>query len=406
MGNLTSSESESSPHHNRGRSLPEREHDRFEQVWLSMCGMDPSVDRVTSEQFMEKFQETPLIAKSVFVYLSLGNPTIEKEFLENRLLDLIGHGSSPDWETLVESVGLTLTDVLQITLRSESSNLQTECKTLQELQTQFPSIAEIFNRSVIQFVLHFDRWHLSLTPETGLLSSLKQNMIHLIHPNLDLSSQTFLFSLARHGASYRALSASIRHYPGELLVLIQDVTWRTFGFFVNRSTWTETVSEGRAFDELARDTVLFQLSPDLRVRRVNQRGSSNCVYFNVGNSNHVQGIGLGGKEPSFRFCIDGSDIASIRSMGVDATFQSGQVLACDPAEEALVKTRAQNIEIYGFGGETAIAEQQARKAAEEDVRTDRRKVDRMKLVQNEFNREMFFGKTFKQDAAGEDRLGT
>ena len=414
MGNQTSSgnKGESSPGHHRGRVLPPNEHEAFQKLWTSLVDEDPAADRITSERFEAKYSETPNIAKSIFIYLSLNNPSIEKEFFENRLVDLIGHHSTPHsfvtapWETLVDAVGLTPQSVLQICLRSEANSVQAEPSTGQELKTVFPAIAEIFNRSVVDFVLHHENWSLSRTTENGLLTALHQNMLHVIKPNLDFSDINLLFSMALHGASFRALASSIKHYPGELLVLVLDVSDRVFGFYSNRSAWTETISEGRAFDELARDSVLFQLSPQLRVRRVNQRGSSNCIYFNMNNANHVQGLGLGGKESSFRLWLDGADISSISSMAVDATFQVGQLLACDPAEEALVETKALNIEIYGLGGSGALDEQQERKSVEEDVRTDRRKVDRVKLVQNEFNRDMFFGKTFKQGAAAEERLGT
>jgi hypothetical protein len=91
-------------------------------------------------------------------------------------------------------------------------------------------------------------------------------------------------------------------------------------------------------------------------------------------------------------------------MDVDATFEPGQLLSGD-SESSIIETKGQVMEIFGFGGPGAINEQSARRAADQEARMDRRKVDRMKLVQNEFDREMLFSKTFKQHAQT-DRLGT
>jgi hypothetical protein len=86
-------------------------------------------------------------------------------------------------------------------------------------------------------------------------------------------------------------------------------------------------------------------------------------------------------------------------MSVDATFEPGQLLS--GPEEVAVSVHA--IEVFGFSGADGRELQQAKKLAEAEVRSDRKKVDRSKLVQNEFDKEVLFSKTFQSN---QDRLGT
>ena len=404
MGNQASSETPRSPAR-RGLQLQGHDKNCFEEMWRSACG-DES-DRMTCEQFTKTYSSMvdAQVSKSVFIYLSLNNDSIEKEFMENRLYDLIAHDATPrsfsvaPWKTLIDVVGLSPQAIVSLAARApDFSHIATEASSIEDLITQFPNIEYHFNRSVVQFVLHFSSWSQPLNrPASDILSNLHFRIIGLlIQGECDL-----LFSTARHGSSFRSLAPAIRYYPGALLVVIKDTNGRIFGFFSERTNWTET---GDRFDEDARSTFLFQLEPEIRLRRINARGSSNCIYFNASNQNHPVGIGLGGRPGNFRLWIDGNDVSIIKSMDVDATFEPGQLVSGE-SESSVIEAKGKVMEIFGFGGPSAIEEQSARRAADQELRMDRRKVDRMKLVQNEFDREMLFSKTFKQNAQT-DRLGS
>jgi hypothetical protein len=390
--------------------LCEEENESFRRLWEVL---DQSNERhMSKEQFVQQFERSPDVARIIFVYLSLNNPAIEREFMKERLKDIRTHTSTHQhafvaapWGTLVAAIGLEVNAILQVATQCSQLTWTSEITSIPELVSRFPTLDLHFNRSVDQLISHFDTWEetLSAVP-VGTLDASQQRLMELMVPSLDMKNCHRLFSFSQQGASFRALAASIKFYPGELLLVAKDGEGRLFGVYSKRSVWTETIDK---FDETARDSIIFQLYPQLRIRRVNQRGGSNCAYFNVSNPNHPVGLGFGGQESAFRFWIDGTDVCLVKSMSFDATFEPGQILSStNGAGDDLVETRAVSMEIYGFGGSEALEELQTRRAADQEVRMSRKKVDRMRMVQNEFDKEMFFSKTFKQSGKEADRLGS
>ena len=376
-------------------------------------GLLAELDRnesISLSEFVCLFPEKPLAATKIFAYLSLNNPSVTATFFENRLLDLLAHHSEPQhsttalpWPTLIDTIGLDVEAVLSITTRVQSISWTIETRSMLDLVARFPTLETQFNRSVEDFIFENDNWDRSpLVFRSSLLEISLQRVMPLLVPDLQIEKGHLLFSLAQHGASFRALAASIKFYPGAILLVARDPIGRIFGFYSKRSLWEETRDR---FDETARESIIFQLSPELRFRRVNQRGGCNCVYFNVSNPNQAIGIGLGGQLSAFRFWLDGNDLSSVKSMDFDATFEPGQILSSENNQD-MIQTGIVRIEVLAFGGPDALEEQRRRRAADEEVRMDRRKIDKLKLVQNEFNKEILFSKTFKDGTHQTDRLGS
>ena len=403
MGNTGSTETQTQPHE-LGRHLSPDMKRVFDTFWRSIAETDHIMTRA---QFLARDDpRNDEVQSAVFKYLSLNNDTVEKEFMENRLLDLIEredrrHSSFvvAPWVTLMDVVGISAPQALAIACHS-AQPIPCELATVAQLVSQVPSLEKEFNHAVVDAILSTGK----AVPHTKstILSDADGRLLALIVPSLHTADQPqLLFGSASSGSSFRTMAPAIRHYAGELVVVCRD-DHRVFGFYSRRSDWTETTGGG--FDETARESVLFQLHPELRVRRVNRRGCSNCVYFNASNPNHPIGIGLGGREGAFRFWLDGSDLSQVSCLASDATFESGQLLSGEEAFQ--VETTVQSVEVWGYSGSGALERQAEKKAIEKEVRQDRQKIDRSKLVQNEFDKEMLFSKTFQQSSSAQDRQGT
>jgi hypothetical protein len=53
-----------------------------------------------------------------------------------------------------------------------------------------------------------------------------------------------------------------------------------------------------------------------------------------------------------------------------------------------------NIEVFGFGNEDAYEALMKKQKNDKDISDKMKKVDRAKMMENEFDKEMFFDKTF------------
>ena len=409
MGGAVSSEvSDPNPqgHHGLGKHLETQNRVIFDEFWSRATGS--SSRYLSKSQFVAPsgFPEKS-ISESIFNYLSLGNEKIQKDFLENRTRDLMQNDKSTSftaapWTKILDVVQISPAVALSIACWSRNAILSTEAKTIAELVNQVPGIEAAFNHAVVESIIPGFTAKPSLNfPADSIADISDQTLLGLLAPGA-AATPNLMFSSSVNGSSFRVLGPAIKYYPGKLLFLLKGSDF-IFGFMSSRSEWTET----RGFDENAHDSILFQLSPQLRVRHVNARGSRNCVYFNLTNPNRSVGIGLGGREDAFRLWLDGSNMGSVTCLQSDATFEPGHILSCAPTDSYEFRYTVQAIEVWGLSGPDALNQQQERKGAEAQVRQDRKKVDKSKLVQNDFDREMFFQKTFACNASAEkDRLGT
>jgi hypothetical protein len=348
------------------------------------------------------------VACSVFAYLSQGKSFVTRDFLRDRIRDIksltnTGSDVVRFWAHL-ETIGLDASTIMEIMLEYDSMDPPLmESDRLEICREKFPSIEHAFNACIlaILFASKINPLDTVQYVNSEILPAANRRLVNLILPQAIERKPNLLFSTKINGSSFRVLGPAIKYYSGGVLFIFetQQDRKRVFGFYTVRDEWSDTCG----FDETARDSVLFQVYPEIRVRR--QYRGRNYVYMNTGNVNHPIGIGLGGQEGCFRLWLDGENICQISSMESDATFEPGQLLSSCADDSFVVTVQISCIEIWGFGGSQALQRQQSRRIEQEELKQDRRKIDKSKLIDNQFNREMFFSKTFKASQSETDRLG-
>jgi len=138
---------------------------------------------------------------------------------------------------------------------------------------------------------------------------------------------------------------------------------------------------------------LFSLAPMPSVFRSSSR-SGNYVYLNARNKFEPQGLGFGGQPKFFRLWIDAS-FEECYALESDATYAGGPLL---PAEGLQTPFSIAYLEVWGCGGDEALEAQNQQRDRDQNQRDKARKVDTAKLLENDFDREMFLGNTFKGSA--------
>lgn len=381
---------------------------QFDRLWtkLSISGS------LTDEEFIDRYRNHDShLVRSIFRFISMGNPQISKSLMLSRFHDLTNGGVSgtvtrrsgshtaPFW-TIIDAIGFSSREILQVTCMDVSAVAESD--TIEILRVRFPNLETIFHSVILSFLL--DRPHpldcVMPTQSSKIVdSTIFRRMRLLLPPTVSDIPLSILFSSQIDGMSFRALMPKIKYFTGGLLFIFQSSTGQVFGCYADRNEWTDT----QGFDESAQDSFIFQLSPILLDRKPNRVGSRNFVYMNTNQSNlRPFGIGFGGREGSFRVWIDGSDLSKVSCMESDATFEPGEIVQVD--EDGIVVVRS--LEVWGFGGDEAFMIQAEKRKLEDSVRQDRRQVDKARLVEHQFDREMLFANTFKNQQAGANRLGS
>mmetsp|Transcript_31788 Transcript_31788/g.74239 ORF Transcript_31788/g.74239 Transcript_31788/m.74239 type:complete len:473 (+) Transcript_31788:41-1459(+) len=189
----------------------------------------------------------------------------------------------------------------------------------------------------------------------------------------------------RDGRAFSAFLKGVLHYPGVAVLLLR--LSRTNGVLgAISSSW----EEGRGKYSGGSDNVLFALRPCLQVLRTSGRGS-NFFYLNSRNKHAPRGIGFGGQPECSRLWLD-ADFEQCQVMQSDATYKAGMLLA--DSKDFQERERIAAIEVWGCAGPEALQRQAEDRDREEGIRQNERKVDRSRMVESQFDREMFFGKTF------------
>lgn len=186
------------------------------------------------------------------------------------------------------------------------------------------------------------------------------------------------------GRSFQGLVKGALHYEGPALLLVRTSNGEIIGALSN--CWRETNGKFAGGPEC----LLFSLLPSMGVFQSESRSGS-WVYFNSKNKHHPRGMGFGGQPEFSRLWMD-ADFEECSVLESDATYAAGALL---PPKGMQTKFQPSTIEIWGCGGEEAARAQAAQRAVDEGLRDEARKVDRAKMVENDFDKEMFFGNTFK-----------
>ena len=210
-----------------------------------------------------------------------------------------------------------------------------------------------------------------------------------------LSSEppTLLFSTTQHGNSLHSLVGKSKEYPGPFSVLFRDKQGTVSGALID-GQFRETFSLSKeGFDKNCQGACIFQLFPKITVKRWTGRESArNFFYLNISNNHRKKGLGFGGREDCWRLGVD-EDLREVSYLQCDATFQEGPLI--DGSDE-IVTAELASVEVWGLGGEEAMKNFLRRKADLQELRNERKKVDKKVFVESEFDREMFFAKTFQK----------
>ena len=381
----------------RNKTLKDSDH--LENISNTLWRELSQTDTLTESDFVATIipaQEA--LSRNIFRFISLGNSTVSKSFMLSRVRDISGHAhvssTAPFW-TLVDAIGFASTDIIR--LACMDMTVDSESVSLSQLNSRYPNLDLIVHASIYTTLLKQPHLLDGYFPTTSSLvsSSNMHRRLRLLLPS-SLGASIILFNSESGGMSFRVLLPAVKYYSGGIVWLFESMRGDVFGCFADRTEWRDT----NGFDETARDSFLFQLSPNLRVRRPNRVGSRNFVYMNSTNT-YPCGIGFGGREGSFRLWLDGSDLTAVRCMESDATFEPGNLV---DTEDNLITIK--RIEVWGYGGTEAIEQQRLRRESEESVRQDRRRVDKVRLVENQFDREVLFANTFKNQNSGAARLGS
>mmetsp|Transcript_34648 Transcript_34648/g.83686 ORF Transcript_34648/g.83686 Transcript_34648/m.83686 type:complete len:442 (-) Transcript_34648:52-1377(-) len=189
----------------------------------------------------------------------------------------------------------------------------------------------------------------------------------------------------RDGRSFFRLTQGVLHYPGPTLVLCRSGE-NCFGAVVG-CAWEETGAKYRG----SGDFLLFQLSPKFKELHTSGRGG-NLMYFNTKMSHMPSGLGFGGQQGAARLWIP-ADFQEAHSVCSDATFEKGCLVG--DSHDFMVRFSVDVLEVWGAGGAEADQAQGQRMQVDASTRQSARKVDRARLIENSFDKEMLFEKTFK-----------
>lgn len=196
------------------------------------------------------------------------------------------------------------------------------------------------------------------------------------------------------GRSFNAMLKGTLYYEGPALLVVRTAAGEVIGGL--STCW----DDGNGQFGGSSECFLFSLAPSLHFMRSEAR-SGNYMYLNARNKYAIRGLGFGGQLGFFRLWLD-ADFEECYALQSDSTYQSGPLL---PGDSLQLRFEASIIEIWACGGSEARAAQAAQRARAEGVREQARKVDKSKLLDNEFDKEMFLQNTFKS-SEGRDKSCT
>lgn len=258
---------------------------------------------------------------------------------------------------------------------------------------------------------------------------------------------TCLYASWKHGTSFSRLCANCFFYSAPMVLVVKTEEGQVLGAVIS----SELKEGGHNFFGDA-NTYLFSLEPQLNLLRSSGLGR-NYVYLNTKNKFHPIGLGFGGQVGAFRFWI-GDEMKECYITKSDCTFSSGRMLQAmnepipqdaetngsrvplsatlsDPsafslsfgtqeradgatrsvlstarpeenlAASFLTPLNVKELEIWGTGDERTLEQQRVLMKRQEQLRQERRQVDKGRFADSNFDREFLLGGTFSR-AKGPD----
>ncbi|KFH15476.1 TLD protein [Toxoplasma gondii MAS] len=293
------------------------------------------------------------------------------------------------------------------------------------------------------------------TDETAVMLRLS-SMIFAFPP---LTPWHRLYSSWKQGASFNRICSSVFFYDAPTVLVIKTKHGPVLGAMIS----TEWKDGGHVYMGDA-NCFLFSLEPQFQIIRPSGLGR-NFVYINVKNQFYPRGIGFGGQPGCFRLWLD-DEFQNCYCTKSDATYGPGVLVASKRArvrhqgdsrsEDSLLSgaKRTQSlcsedkgpgeggglpagangsllsspdgdrddggheeqdvfhmpfevleVEVWGCGDASTRQQQLAANQRQEQLRQERRQVDKGRFAQNEFDREFLLENTFNR-AKGADAPST
>ncbi|CDJ46694.1 TLD domain-containing protein, putative [Eimeria brunetti] len=251
---------------------------------------------------------------------------------------------------------------------------------------------------------------------------------------------TCLYASWKHGTSFSRLCANCFFYSAPMVAVVKTEEGQVLGAIIS----CELKEGGHTFFGDA-NTCLFSVEPQLNILRTSGLGR-NFVYLNTKNKFHPIGLGFGGQVGAFRFWI-GDEMKDCYITKSDCTYSPGRMLqtmnepipqgsdldnlapnlegtlttgtpstaskpkteaaaASGPAANApltveetlsanfLCPLHVKELEIWGTGDASVLEQQKALLKQQDQLRQERRQVDKGRLVDSGFDREFLLGGTF------------
>lgn len=191
-----------------------------------------------------------------------------------------------------------------------------------------------------------------------------------------------LYTSAQDGLSFNRLSYHILGYYGPTLTIIRDDQGAVFGMFCD----TEWKESSRYYG--GNSCFLFRLVPEINIYRVSASGmNENYMYLNSKGFALPRGLGMGGSTDKFRLFLSEDLDEQSYTTAKCLSFESGRLSS---SEQFAIDA----IEVWGCGGDESELNQKNHRLETTELINRARKVDKAQFVGNDFDKEMFLGRTF------------
>ncbi|RMX70119.1 hypothetical protein DD238_000242 [Peronospora effusa] len=196
------------------------------------------------------------------------------------------------------------------------------------------------------------------------------------------TSLSRLYTSAQDGLSFNRLSYHILGYSGPTLTVIQDAEGAVFGMYGD----TEWKESSRYYG--GNGCFRFRMEPEISIYRVSTSGSNeNYMYLNSKGFALPRGLGIGGSTEKFRLFLSEDLDEHSYTTPKCLSFEPGRLSS---SEQFMIDA----IEVWGCGGAQGALNQKAHRQETANLINRARKVDKAQFVGNDFDKEMFLGKTF------------
>lgn len=201
-----------------------------------------------------------------------------------------------------------------------------------------------------------------------------------------------LYSDNQHGLNFSTMLSRICEYPGRLLIALRvKGSPSIIAAFINHPIRETGGSHyiGNA------DCMLLRMAPQWRTFKPSGRGN-NYFYLNSKNTFAPRGLGLGGQIGCCRLWLDAALDTECYCTNSDSTYEPGDLIDalndCSTFDKREINIEA--LEVWACGDSRCRDEYLRSLEREEQIRIERRQVDRAKFAGNAFDQQFLLGNKF------------